>query len=1039
LRRSALLICVLSTLSLAVSSTAKPVQLRCESLLNPIGIDAPKPALSWQSDNTERNWIQSAYQILVSSSPDALKSGAGNIWDSGRQASGESVGIPYGGPPVEARKRYYWTVRVWDAHGKMSEAPEPAFWEMGLLQRANWNAKWIRWENPQEAEDENSMKWIWLQGQDSTQVQPNTVAIFRYEFELSQMPEEAALFLMARGSWKATVNGRDAGSKTSWNQFDRREIRSLLVTGRNTVDIAVTVTPAAQYGPDAGAPGSPRLAALAALIKLTGTAGDVVRYPTGDKWQARLESDAAFHPAAAVAPFSDSRYLRSSGFLPQPAAQFRKQFSVSKTVAKARLYITALGAYRAFLNGKPVSNDVLTPGFTAFPKRVQYQTYDVTNALTNGPNTVAALLGDGWFASPLSWNGVHFSLAPVTRFIAQLEIEYSDGTSDTVGTDQTWKASPSPILHAEIYAGETYDARLEQKGWTSSGFDDNSWQPAVFADDYTGLISSQIDVPPQVVSTLKPEKVSAGPDGAYIYDMGQNMVGWAALKVSGPAGTTVRLRFAEILNPGGGIYTKNLRNADATDYYTLRGGGEETYQPSFTFHGFRYVEVTGYPGTPDLSSITGEVVSSLSGDPAATLTTSSELVNRMWRIGIWGQRGNFLSIPTDCPQRDERLGWMGDAGVFWRTGSYNFNIAAFTGKFMRDVDDAQLADGDFTNVSPDIGLGDNVDGAPGWADAGVIVPWTTWLQYGDRRVISRNWDSMEKYMKFIEDANPNYLRTQKLGPNFADWLAPDQNTDKNLIATAYWALSAGQMSQMAHAIGNEEASRRYTELYGRIRDAFQRVYVREDGLVGTGTQASYVLALYVHLLPTALEPAVTARLVHEIDVRNGHLSTGFLATPFLLFVLADHGRADIAYKLLLTETYPSWGYMLSKGATTWWERWNSDTGDPAMNSFNHYSFGSVVAWVYRSVVGIDTSITGPGFHQIVIAPKVTPAINEAAGEYQSAYGTVKTSWKGTPDGPWTLDITIPANTSARVILPNSKEEKVGSGTYNFRVSANQMK
>ncbi|MCU1293197.1 MAG: alpha-L-rhamnosidase, partial [Bryobacterales bacterium] len=660
---------VLSLLPLAIPFVcARPVHLRCESLVNPLGIDADKPALSWQSDSTERNWTQSAYRILVSNSGAALENGEGNIWDSGRQNGGESVGIPYGGPPVQSRQRYYWTVRVWDSHNHMSTAAESAWWEMGLLQKSNWSAKWIRWDNAEQASDEAAMKWIWVSGEDSTKVKPNSVANFHYEFEVPHKPARAALFLMARGNWKATVNGHDAGAKNNWDQFDRREIAGFLVEGRNIVDITVTVPPAPQFGPGAGPPDSLRVAGLAALIKLTHADGKVERFCTDEKWQARFDPGTTFLNAAAAASFSDRRYAGNYAFLPQPAAQFRKEFTIDKSVTRARLYVTALGAYRAYLNGRQVGTDVLSPGFTMFPKRVQYQSYDVTELLATGHNTVGALLGDGWFASSLSWTGVHFSLPPIPRLIAQLELEYSDGTLDTIGTDQTWKVSPSPILHSEIYAGETYDARLEQSGWSKSGFSDASWRPAVFADAYSGIMSSQVDAPPRVVATLKPERVYPRPDGSFIYDMGQNIVGWAALKVSGPAGTTVRLRFAEILNPDGSIYRANLRNADATDYYTLRGGeGEEIFRPSFTFHGFRYVELTGYPGTPDLSSLSGEVVSSLGGEPAAKLVTSSELVNRMWRIGIWGQRGNFLSIPTECPQRDERVVWMGEAGVFWRT------------------------------------------------------------------------------------------------------------------------------------------------------------------------------------------------------------------------------------------------------------------------------------------------------------------------------------------------------------------------------------
>jgi alpha-L-rhamnosidase len=507
------------------------------------------------------------------------------------------------------------------------------------------------------------------------------------------------------------------------------------------------------------------------------------------------------------------------------------------------------------------------------------------------------------------------------------------------------------------------------------------------------------------------------------------MVGWANLRVSGAAGTRVKMRFAEILNPDGSIYTTNLRNADATDLYILRGEGQESFTPRFTFHGFRYVEVTGYPGKPTLAALTGEVVSSVNGQPSGQLTTSSALVNQMWSIGTWGQRGNYLSVATDCPQRDERLGWMGDAGVFWRTGAYNYDVGAFSQKFIQDIMDAQTAQGAFSNVSPDVlppegeGTERNV-GAPGWGDAGVIVPWTTWVQYGNASVIDDNWDAMKHWLSFIQERNPDFLRKKGVGPNFADWLAPDPNTDKDLLATAYWALIANMMADMARATGKDVDAHHYDEVVQNIRTAFQKAYIKDTGEVGTGTQTSYVVALYTKMAPPALEPLLVDRLVKDIESRGWHLSTGFLGTPFLLFTLSDHGRTDVAYRLLLNDTYPSWGYMLSKGATTWWERWNGDTGDPSMNSYNHYAFGSVMAWVYRYAAGIDTTLDAPGFKQIVIHPHLDPRMPSMRGEYDSAYGKIVSEWKNEPGKAFQLKVTIPANTSAKVVLPAAESQTV---------------
>jgi len=1054
---SRLLSVVLAVIVLASSALATPVRLRCEYLDNPLGIDKVSPRLSWQSDNSERNWKQVAYEVLVSS----ISTGKADIWDSGKVDSGESVGIGYNGPALQSRKRYFWRVRVWDAAGQVSESSEAAWWEMGLLDRSDWKAKWIRWKNPEDAADRQGVRWIWVPGQDALAVVPKTAATFQVTFDLSQKAKDAVLLLATRGDFVAKVNGREVDAKGRWTTFDRRDISDDLIVGKNEIQVTVTAPESPEFGPNKGVPTT--TAALAALVKITTNNGTILRFPTDANWKASLANTSNWDSAQVVAELTDKR-VGDPGELPQPAAYLRRNLALSKNVQSARLYVTALGSYRVFLNGKRVGQDVLTPDFTDYRKRVLYQVYDVTKLLVSGSNAIGALLGDGWYGSGLTWVGMHF-FSPPDRFLAQLELNYADGSHDTVVTDQSWKAASSPILRSDIYGGESYDARLEQTGWGNADFDDSKWTSALVADPPAIAVSSQITLPAGVVATVTPKSVTPAANGAYIFDLGQNMVGWATLKAKGVAGTKIRLRFAEILNPDGTIYTANLRNADATDVYILRGGDEETFSPHFTFHGFRYVEVTGYPGTPGVDAITGDVVSSVSGDPVAKLVTSSDLINQMWSIGIWGQRGNFLSIPTDCPQRDERLGWMGDAEVFWRTGSYNFDIAPFSQKFIQDIVDAQTSQGAFTNVSPNTlpfeggstegtsAWNEGMVGAPGWGDAGVIVPWTTWVQYGNKVIIEENWKSMQRWMEFIQSRNPDFLRTKGVGPNFADWLAPDEHTNKDLLATAYWALIANMMSQMAHAVGKDVDAKRYEDLVQSIRAAFQKAYIKDDGEVGTGTQTSYVVALYTQMAPAELEPLLVDKLVKDIEARNWHLSTGFLGTPFLLFTLADHGRSDVAYRLLLNDTYPSWGYMLSKGATTWWERWNGDTGDPSMNSYNHYAFGSVIAWVYRYAAGIDTTPDSPGFKVIIVHPHLDSRMTAARAEYDSIYGKIVSEWKGTPASPFRLKVTIPANTSAKVFLPaiagahpsedgsplNAQAEngsfviQVGSGSYNFEV------
>ncbi len=664
--------------------------------------------------------------------------------------------------------------------------------------------------------------------------------------------------------------------KSDWSSFDRMDVTGYLTAGKNSIDVKATVTPVPMFFTRPAGKKN-RAAGLAALLKISNADGSLERIGSDASWHAQLGDSASgqSQSASVVADLDDARMDATPGPLPQPAALLRKEFSVEKPVASARLYITALGNYRAYINGAQAGASVLTPGFTDFNKRIDYQVYDITPSIAKGENAIGAILGDGWFGSPLTWNGVHFYDGP-DRLRAQLELRFKDGTSATISSDESWAASQSPILQSGIYEGEDYDARLEQPDWSKPGFDAAKWAPVKVSAGSSAQLVSEIDAPPQITMELKPKTITPLPNSVYVFDMGQNMVGWARLRVSGAAGTRVRMRFAERLSPDGSIYTENLRNARATDVYVLNGHGTETYSPHFTFHGFRYVEVAGYPGTPSLDAITGEVVSSVSGAPTATLTTSSELVNRMWSIGIWGQRGNFLSVPTDCPQRDERLGWMGDAGVFWRTGTYNFDVAAFAEKWMNDVIDAQNAEGAFTNVSPDTlpGLGRGAIGAPGWADAGVIVPYTTWLQYGDTAIVRDSWPAMQRYMDFILKNNPDYLRAKADGFDFADWLAPDQRTSKPLIDTAYWALSAQMMSRMAAAIDKPDDAKKYDELYANIRAAYQKAYVKDNGEVLSGTQAAYVLTLYMKLAPESLEPTIADNLAKAIAENNGHLSTG---------------------------------------------------------------------------------------------------------------------------------------------------------------------
>ena len=1009
----------------AAKLEAAPVRLRVEQRVNPLGIDGMRPAFSWQSDSTERGWKQTAYRVKVATTEARLRAAKADLWDSGKVASAESVGVAYAGPELKARQRYFWTVEVWDGQSRETSAAAAAWWEMGLLAPADWTAKWIRRDDPEEDKELKEIRWIGLpSAQPSPRAQP-LKAEFRYELHLAKRPFSASLHVFSPGSFTVTVNGVETGHKREWSSFEREEILERLKFGEGARgDNSIVVSVSAPKAKDVT---RSYPAALAAVLRLGQSPEATERIVTGPRWTVRAPGDEGWTPAkdlGSLRGLSLGTGADRVSRTPPPervasdGSLFRREFDAKDRVVSARLYVTALGSYRVFVNGQRVGEDVLTPGFTDFRKRVLYQTYDVTEQIKNGGrNVLAAMLGAGWHGSPMLWSGVHVFPGPDLLRV-QLEMTLADGSQQTVVSDEGWKATRSPILSSEIYAGEAYDARLANPGWDRPGAAAGKWSAAVVEEAPAGLaLSAEPDAPVHRTGTVRPVSVTmVGQDA--VFDMGQNIVGVARLRVHGFAGTTVKLRFAERLNPDGTVYTENLRNADATDLYTLSGRGEEVWEPAFTFHGFRYVQVSGYPGKPTLDAIEGEVWNSLEEQPSFRLETSSELLNGMYKLGIWGQRGNFVSIPTDCPQRDERLGWMGDAGVFWRTGSYNFNIDAFSHKFMQDVVDAQTPGGAFTDVAPDLlGNTDEHPGAPGWGDAGVLVPYATWMQYGDRALVERAWPAMERWMEFVLRTNPNYLRQKALGNNYGDWLAPDQNTPKDLVATAYWALMAQQMEEMAKALGRTSDAQKYGLLHGQIKEAYDRQYVHSDGLVEGNTQTGYVVTLYAGLAPKGMEANLTERLVKDIEAHQNHLTTGFLGTPFLLFVLDEHGRSDVAYRLLLNETYPSWGYMVRKGATTWWERWNGDTGDPGMNSYNHYAFGSVMAWVYRRVAGIDTDASGAGFHHLVIHPHVEAGLTHAHAEYESIYGLVTTDWTREVDGGLRFDVHIPPNTRATVYLP----------------------
>ena len=742
-------------------------------------------------------------------------------------------------------------------------------------------------------------------------------------------------------------------------------------------------------------------------------------------WNAPNFDDSKWAPAVEIAKMGDKPWgkIKVAGHnTPLACPLFRKEFQVQGEVRRATIYGSALGNYRLHINGQPVGNDFFTPDWTDYRKRVYYNTYDVTKLVrSNGLNAIGGVLAGGWYADPIGWERRRFHYGDKPRLFAQLEIELADGTIQTIASDGSWKTTFGPYIEGEFLAGETYDATQEIAGWSMPGLNDQVWHAVAVTEAITAKFQAFPGVTVQETGVLKPVQISEPRPGVYVFDMGQNFAGFARLKARGPAGTKIVLRFAEMLNPDGTIYTTNLRSARATDTYVLKGGDEETWQPQFTFHGFRYVQVTGYPGKPGLDAVTGIAINSnipLTG----SFECSSPMVNRLYQNIVWTQRANYISVPTDCPQRDERLGWTGDAETFVRAATYNADVAAFFTKWLVDLDDAQGPTGDFPDVAPRIVAPGG--GTAAWADAGVICPTTICWVYNDERVLARHYPAMCKWIEYCRNHSKNLLRPNE---GYGDWLSIRADTPKDVLATAYFANSTDWTAGAAGLLGKTDDYYKYRDLYQQIKAAFNKAYVADDGRIKGNTQTCYVLPLAFFLLPADKYAAAIRYLTDDIKSRGNHLSTGFVGTSVLMPTLSAIGQNDLAYKLLLNDTFPSWGYSIKHGATSIWERWDGWTAekgfqDPGMNSFAHYAFGAVGQWLFQTVAGIDAD--GPGFQRLRIYPQPAPGLTWVKAGYRSLHGQIATQWK-IDGGKMTLDVTIPANTTAStLILPAGKAADV---------------
>ncbi|WP_439696783.1 family 78 glycoside hydrolase catalytic domain [Mucilaginibacter sp. AW1-7] len=747
-----------------------------------------------------------------------------------------------------------------------------------------------------------------------------------------------------------------------------------------------------------------------------------------------------------------------------PAPMFRKSFKLDKKVRAAHLYITAHGVFEAQINGKRVGNDYFAPGWTSYNKRLQYNVYDVTANMLKGANAIGVTVGDGWYRG-YTYNRKKNIYGSKLALLCQLELVYTNGKREIINSDKSWKVTYGPIRSSSFFDGEVYDARKEKNGWTSPLYKDMGWDTVKMDTTIRNNLIATTGPTVKKHEKFLPLKVFTTPAGERVVDFGQNLVGWVQFKLKAKAGDTVRLYHAEVLDQKGNFYTKNLRTAKQEITYVFKDDSLATFEPHFTFQGFRFLKVVGYTGPLDSTNLAAYAVYS---DMAQTgkFSTSNPLVNQLQHNIQWGQKGNFIDVPTDCPQRDERMGWTGDAQAFCRTATFNMDVAGFYTKWLKDLTADQHKDGAVPYVIPNM-LDSASSAASGWSDVATIAPWNIYLAYNDKQVLQQQYESMKAWVGYIQLHSRNYL--WDTGNHFGDWLFYAGTnyedgaalTDKNLIAQAFYAHSTQLLINAAKILGKSDDVQKYSQLLYNIKKAFNSEYVTPNGRMISGTQTSYVLALNFDLLPENLRVSAAKRLVKNIDDYDEHITTGFLGTPYICHVLSRFGFTDIAYDLLMKESYPSWLYPVKNGATTIWERWDGikpdgTFEDPEMNSFNHYAYGAIGDWMYRVIAGINTDEADPGFHKIIIAPKPGGKLTSAQAELETLYGKIKSAWS-IDNGIFTLDIVVPPNTTAHVVLPlvtdqitesgldfNTEEEiteikKVGndeqmnvvSGTYHF--------
>ncbi|MES2275520.1 MAG: glycoside hydrolase family 78 protein [Bacteroidota bacterium] len=853
--------------------------LRCEMLVNPQGIGTTHPRLSWEITGDGRGINQTAYQILVASTPAKLAANMGDLWDSRKILSANSIMVNYAGKALSSRTACYWKVKVWTNSGETAWSG-PAQFTVGLLNPADWKAKWIGYDN-------------------------------------------------------------------------------------------------------------------------------------GFPWD------------------SVSKFSRLS------ARYYRKQFGAAQGIKKATVYVVGLGHYELFVNGKAIGDQVLSTPPTDYTKSVIYNTFDVTENIRQGTNAIATSLGNGrFFTMRPKYKPKKIKEFGFPKMLLQLELEYNNGTRQTIISDGSWKfTADGPIRTNNEYDGEEYDATKEMPGWNTTGFDDSKWLKPELVQVPGGKLVPQTNEPIRVVQTVKPVSIKQVKPGMYVMDMGQNMAGWLKMKVRGARGQKVQLRYAETTKDGE-LYVANLRDAKVTDVYTLKGGEDESWHPVFVYHGFRYVEIVDYPGTPTINDFEGQVVND-DLEVTGQFETSNPLVNQIYRNAVWGIQANYKGMPLDCPQRNERMPWLADHATGSYSESFVFDNAKLYAKWLDDIEQAQKPNGSIPDVAPAYWnyYSDNMT----WPATYLQVADMLYQQYGDKEPITKHYASMKKWLAYMRTFMKDYIETKD---KYGDWCVPPESpelihskdtlrtTDGQLIATAYYYRLLGTMQKFAKLLNKPKDVQEFAALNAKIKTKFNQKYFDiKTQQYSNNSVTSNLLPLYFDMVPETNRKGVFKNIEDKILIANtGHISTGVIGTQWLMRGLTDNGRADVAWRIATNTDYPSWGYMVNKGATTFWELWNGDTANPSMNSQNHVMLlGDLLVWLYEDLAGIKSDGQSTAFKKIIMKPEPVQGLNFVNASYHSIHGMIKSNWKK-ESGKFNWNITIPANTTAMVYVPAKSAEAVTEGS-----------